>query len=337
MKGRGGGREAAGADWQAPDPDAWRGRVDEGEGPRALRWHQVVTKEDPATAAPGLALLGFACEAGVLRNGGRPGAHLAPGALRRALAGLAWHGGRLLVDAGDVVVRGDALEVGQRILGERVAALLRQGHLPMVLGGGHETAFGTVQGLAAYLEETHPTRTPVLGVLNLDAHLDLRRALRPSSGTPFRDMALLCQALGWDFRYLCIGVAEPANTGALFDTAREMGARWILDDEAIPSALESLRGEIRAFLAEVDHLHLSLDLDVLPASVAPGVSAPAARGVDPSVVEGVVKEVLAGDRLRTADVSELSPPHDPDGRTARVAARLVWKIAGGGDAQPGRS
>lgn len=306
--------------------------MDVGEGDGAVRWHQRVALG--GVEGPGVALLGFASEAGVLRNQGRPGAAEGPTALRRALAGLAWQGSLPVGDAGDVVVRGDALEEGQTALGERVAALLRQGRLPLVLGGGHETAFGVVQGLVARLQETHLDTTPVLGVLNLDAHLDVRRGHRPSSGTPFRDMALLCSALGWGFRYLCLGVAEPSNTRALFDSARELGARWVPDHQVRMDTLPRIRSLLDEALGEADHLHLSVDLDVLPGWVAPGVSAPAAVGAEPAAVEALVAETAQDPRLRTVEISELSPPHDPDGRTARVAARLVWRLVsslGGGD------
>lgn len=350
----GGGREAgrgSGVELRPPDPGAWQGRVDPGEGPRALRWHQEVRLEGlpaiPRGAAPPIApeplldfsdageagataLVGFACEAGVVRNGGRPGAAAGPTALRRALAGMAWHGGPPVLDVGDVAVLGDALEAGQGALSRVVSGLLERGWRPLVLGGGHETALGAIRGLVDHLERGHPSLPPVLGVLNLDAHLDLRRSSRPTSGTSFRDAALLCQALGWEYRYLCVGVAATANTAALFDTVRELGGQWVPDLEATPTRLAEVLATVRGFQEEVDHLHLSVDLDVLPGWVAPGVSAPAAPGVDPSVVLGVVREVLAGDRLRSVDISELSPPHDIDGRTARMAARLAWILAGGG-------
>ena len=125
----------------------WRGRVDRAEGPDALRWHQVVQPAAAATA-PGIALLGFACDEGVRRNFGRPGAEEGPAALRRALGNLAWHGGPPLLDAGDVTCAGGDLEGAQERLAAEVAALLRAGHRPIVLGGGHETAWGSFLGLA---------------------------------------------------------------------------------------------------------------------------------------------------------------------------------------------
>ena len=67
----------------------WSGRTDAAEGGAALRWHQVVRPRDMA-AAP-VALVGFACDAGVARNKGRPGAMTGPSALRKALANVPVH------------------------------------------------------------------------------------------------------------------------------------------------------------------------------------------------------------------------------------------------------
>ncbi|WP_010628428.1 arginase family protein, partial [Halomonas sp. KM-1] len=134
----------------AIDMSPWAGRED--PEPDSLRWHQVITpvKSD---SAPGAALLGFASDAGVARNQGRVGAAEGPRALRKALAPLAWHRSAPVFDAGDVSCHGnDDLEAAQQRLAERVAALLAHGHLPLVLGGGHEVAFGSWSGLARHFE-----------------------------------------------------------------------------------------------------------------------------------------------------------------------------------------
>jgi len=308
------------------DPARWQGRVDtQVEGPRARRWHQAV-QPLAVTCAPGSALLGFACDAGVARNQGRVGAVEGPTALRKALAGLAWHSTRPAWDAGDVVAEEDALEDAQAELGAHVARLLAAGHLPLVVGGGHEVAWGSFLGLCAHAARA--PAAPVIGVVNLDAHLDLR-AGRPSSGTPFRQIAEACAERRWPFRYLCLGVDEAANTAALLDTAARLGVRWRRDRDCTPSQLDAVRADLAGFLAGVDVVQLSVDLDALPAAVAPGVSAPAARGVALEVVEALLDDVLASGRLGLFEVAELNPRLDRDGVTAKVAARLVDQVARG--------
>ncbi|MDO4241644.1 MAG: arginase family protein, partial [Microbacteriaceae bacterium] len=77
------------------------------------------------------------------------------------------------------------------------------------------------------------------------------------------------------------------------------------------------------FLAEIDILYLTIDLDVLPAGTAPGVSAPAPYGVPVEVINAVTKQAAASGKLVALDVAELCPRFDIDSRTAKTAARLV--------------
>ncbi len=308
----------------APDRSLWQGRVDAAEGERALRWHQVIQPEGPE-AAPGLALLGFASDAGVRRNQGRPGAVAGPDALRRMLANLPAQPGLHLLEAGTITVETEDLEAGQAAFGARIADLLDRGHRPIGLGGGHEIAFGTFQGLERHLSQREAA--PRLGILNLDAHFDLRSGPQGTSGTPFRQIAEGCRERGWPFRYLALGISAFANTEALFQAAREVGAAWRLDEAMGFADLPEIQREVTGWLEGLDHLHLSICLDVLPAADAPGVSAPSARGVALEVVEKVLDLAAASGKLRVVEVAELNPSLDEGQRTARVAARLVGRLA----------
>jgi formiminoglutamase len=313
------------------DRTAWTGRTDPEDGALGLRWHHVVR---PVAGEPGLALVGFACDAGVTRNRGRPGAAQGPAALRRMLANLAWHGTTRshLYDAGDVRCDADALEAAQDGYAERVASLLRAGHFPVGLGGGHEIAWGSWQGIARALAGTPQLER--LGIINFDAHLDLRVGPRPglgTSGTPFLQIAESRAAVQLPFRYLCLGLSRASNTRALLERAAGLGVEIVEDVEADGAETEA---RLERFVAGCSAIYLTVCLDVLPASVAPGVSAPAALGVGLPRTVALLRQVMqhcghgrAGSKLVMADVAELCPPHDPDGRTARAAARLVHELA----------
>ncbi len=261
-----------------PEMSVWTGRVDTADGPRALRWHQMVRPLMPDSPA-GVVLIGFACDEGVRRNGGRVGAKEGPRAIRQALANLASHQTSPVYDGGDVRCDDDDLEGAQSRLADAVAAAISSNHRPLVLGGGHETAWGTYQGIVA--AKTQSTK----GIINIDAHLDLRADEPANSGTPFHQIANWCAANGKPFRYLCLGVSESSNTFALFSRASELGADWALDTDILPWRLDVVLNIASNFAATVDCLHLSLDLDVLPAATMPAVSAPAGRGVPLEAVE----------------------------------------------------
>ena len=74
-------------------------------------------------------------------------------------------------------------------------------------------------------------------------------------------------------------------------------------------------------------IHLSIDLDVLPASTAPGVSAPAALGVPLTTIRAIAVEIAKSGRLALVDIVELNPKFDVDSRTAKTAARLINDLA----------
>ncbi|MEM5273756.1 formimidoylglutamase [Cupriavidus taiwanensis] len=305
----------------------WRGRRDAGEAGDTRRLFDIVG--GPATPrTPGVpVLLGFCCDAGVLRNQGRPGAAGGPREIRRALAGVPAHGIGRLVDGGDIHCEGDALEDAQQRLGQAVAAELAVGAWPLVLGGGHEVAWGTWQGLRTHLD-AHGDRGRVL-VVNLDAHFDLRGSRPASSGTPFDQIAIDCQRRGLRFDYACLGVSRLGNTAALFARASTLGVRYVEDVDLQERHLDARLAALDEWVAEADHVYLTIDLDVLPAAVMPGVSAPAAYGVPLPVVEAIATRLRDSGKLRVADIAEFNPLYDRDGFGARVAARLCYRLLGG--------
>lgn len=302
------------------DLTPWQGRIDADEGERARRWHQWVR---PVTSAqePGAVLLGFASDEGVQRNQGRVGACEGPLALRRALSNLAWHGQRTLYDGGDVACRDGDLEGAQQRFAADIQNLLDAGHFPIGLGGGHEIAFASYNGLADHLASQQPEAR--IGILNFDAHFDLRHAALASSGTPFRQIAERCSREDRPFNYCCLGVSRANNTAALFDAAERLQVRYLLDHQMHTGNLPLIERTLDAFLDEIDHLYLTLCLDVLPAAQAPGVSAPAAHGVELALVEHLLRRIKTSSKLRLADIAELNPRLDIDSHTARCAARLV--------------
>jgi formiminoglutamase len=190
------------------------------------------------------------------------------------------------------------------------------------LGGGHEIAFATYQGLAKHLG----ARRPRVAIVNIDAHFDLRKQDQASSGTPFLQAIEHARALGLPLDYLVYGISAAANTRVLFDTANQQGVHYVCDDQLGLLELPQRIAELREKLAHVDLIYLTIDIDGLPHAMAPGVSAPAARGVPMEVVEPLLDAIAATGKLKLMDVAELAPPLDRDNVTARVAARLIHRV-----------
>lgn len=287
--------------------DLWTCRTDPLDGDLGLRWGHVVTS-GPAISG-GTALVGFPSNEGVNLNQGRVGAAWGPDALRKALANLALHKVTTICDLGDVNVASRDLEGSQERYADLAGDALALGARVVGMGGGHDIA------LASFMAVKKAFPQGRIGILNFDAHFDLRVSGTRTSGTPFRD-ALMSDPSS---AYMVIGISRPSNTKMLFKTASEFDAIYF-EDHSVPDCLGD-------WLAEIDHLYMTFDLDVLPSYEAPGVSAPNGIGVPLSQLLPLVKEAARSGKLRLFDVAELNPVHDLDGRTAKTGARIIWEVA----------
>lgn len=284
-------------------------------------------------AAPRCVIAGFPCDEGVRRNGGRPGAAGGPPAIRAALARLTpdvadaerfAELARHTRDLGDVGPTGD-LDADQARLAELLAPHLAAGAFAIVLGGGHETSYGHF--LARVQAAAEHGASDEVRVLNWDAHPDVRPSHggRGHSGTPFRQM--LEHPSHPCARYVVAGLQPHSVAASHLAYVREHGAAHFHTDVDTVQAIGAIYAAERPTLA-------SFDLDAVDAAHAPGVSAPAIGGFD--VATWLHAAYLCGrtETVRSMDVVELSPPHDPDGRTARLAALTVWHVLRGLAARP---
>lgn len=316
------------------DGKVWAGRSDDGEPGDTRRVFNQVT---PFGSAQHVqrdvpVIVGFSSDEGVRRNQGRVGAAHAPKELRRVLAGLPAKAAiAALADAGDVVCDDGDLEAAQAELAHVVSEVLAGGGRPLVFGGGHEVAWGTYSGLRMHQQREAGNQATLLIsrkllIINFDAHFDLRQKRPANSGTPFDQIALDCEERGVSFNYVCFGISDLGNTASLFAHAERLGVRYVLDVDMQETQLPQRLNELQKLLDAADDVYLTIDLDVLPAATAPGVSAPAALGVPLSVVEAMVLRVRASGKLRASDIAEYNPTLDQDRRTARAAARLAYRL-----------
>jgi len=312
---------------------AWKGRVDSTTDYDAFRWHQWILpldldadkalslREGGKVPAAGVAFIGFACDEGVRRNLGRPGARRGPAAIRAESANLpcSFDPSFALYDAGDVECEGPALEEAQALLGEKVAAILGLGLFPLILGGGHETAYGH------WLGHRRAPGAVREGIINFDAHFDLRPyPAGGGSGSMFRQMADGLAASGEEFRYLCLGIQKRSNTVALFRDAEALGARWLLARDIAEGGAVVAYPEIDRFLDSTDSVMLTICADVVSSAWAPGVSSPQALGLEPETLLRMMKRVLASGKVRGLDLCEVSPREDGPDATASLASTIVF-------------
>ncbi|RYG72521.1 formimidoylglutamase [Lentibacillus lipolyticus] len=301
------------------DEQLWTGRVDDASDPAGFRFHQVVSVkelDELGEREHAFGIVGFASDEGVRRNKGRQGAAQGPDAIRQQLAKLPYNldKGIVPVDIGNVHCEGHALEEAQAELGRHVAKVLDKGTTPIIFGGGHETLYGHYLGARDHIG---PDKT--IGIINIDAHFDMRDDPEPSSGTMFRQILEEDANAG----YLCLGIQEFGNTEALFATARKLGCEYMLEKDIAANDFQDTFTKIDDFSKRHDAVMMTLCTDSIAASSAPGVSAPSPLGLDPKTVKILLTYVARKRNVISFDISEVNPLVDESNKTVKLAANLV--------------
>jgi formiminoglutamase len=263
---------------------------------------------------------------------GRKGCKEGPAAIRDAFRYLGGHDpatGRSLKglrvhDLGDCPVQeGDTLHTHRLVEGHLALALSDRKPL-VVLGGDNSLSYATFRALHA----AHGGRW---GLVVLDAHYDLRpHQGQPSSGTPYRRILEEVPGQPVAGRNLAeVGIRPYANAPSLAEYAAQHGVRVFPVADVHRRGMAAVAKEALAAAGEgVDHLFLSVDIDGLDQSIAPGCSSPGAGGLTFREAVALVETVAADARCRGMDLVEVAPNLDPTGNTARVAAQLVAHFAG---------
>lgn len=315
-------------------PYNWTGRIDSVDNYDSFRWHQWVEIIDlndeslePFKGKLAFGIIGFECDWGIEFNKGRVGAANGPKSIRAELSKLPCDFPQevKIFDCGNVYVQGISLEEGQKSLGEAIERVKSLNLQPIVLGGGHETAFGHYQGLFEKY-----AKTDKLGIINFDAHFDCRpyKENGPSSGTMFRQIHDKNVDEGLKFNYLPIGIQRHSNTVSLFNFAQEAGVEYILAKDIVNGQIYKIFDKIDKFTRKLDHIYITICSDVFSSSYAPGVSAPQPLGLDPEVVIIILKHILQTGKVVSFDISEVSPRYDKDSATASLAAVLIYSVVG---------
>jgi arginase len=294
--------------------------------------------------APPVAVIG----AGLDLGAGRRGVDMGPSAIRYAglddrIAEL----GRRWEDLGDVETAvAEATSVGdervrylreiketcERIAG-LVAGAVEDGYVPLVLGGDHSVALGTLGGLAR--AQGRPG-----GVLWLDAHGDLNRPeTSPSGNVHGMPLAAAMGLAGPEFESDAypLPAVDPGRVALVGVRSLDRGERELLAgiDARVFTMSELDRvGVERAMREALDHVaaggfvHLSLDMDVLDPDVAPGVGTPVRGGLSYREAHLAMELVAESGLAGSLEVVEVNPILDRENQTAKLAVELVASALG---------
>jgi agmatinase len=220
-----------------------------------------------------------------------------------------------VVDAGDAdVIYADA----RRSLAnaeQAVRALLDAKTMPFILGGDHAISAATIAAYAAQ-EPIH--------VVHIDAHVDFidgRNGISWGHGSPMRRASEMAHVKG-------ITTLGPRNMGAVgrkdWEAARAYGTHLAsLRQVRDAGAAASLR-----HIPDGERVYVSLDIDAFDPSIAPGTGTISHGGFTYYEVRDLLKELARRTHIVGVDLVEVSPPYDPSGITALLAARIGLDFIG---------
>jgi len=207
-------------------------------------------------------------------------------------------------------------------LADIVASIVAQGSFPLVLGGDHSIAIGTIAGIAR-------TRGKAPGVIWVDAHGDINTPLTSATGNVHGmpvHFALEQHAVD-PARMAFIGlrdVDEPEKK-----IIRELGVRAFTMADVDRLGMSRVVDEALALVAEGENsVHVSFDMDGVDPQEAPGVGTPVRGGITYREAHLLMEGVAASGTLGSLEVTEINPILDRENKTAILAVELILSALG---------
>ena len=220
---------------------------------------------------------------------------------------------------------------------ERTRALIGEGAVPLILGGDHSLAVGTVAGVT----QTGSADRGGVGLLWFDAHADMNTPATTPSGNVHGMALASLVGLGAPELVNLIGrvpIVEPSNVALIgvrdVDEAEKANIRDSgihvftmrdIDEQGMHGVIQSVVGRITERCAR---FHVSIDMDFMDPSAAPGVGTPCPGGVAYRESHLAMEMIADSGRLSSFEVVEVNPILDEANTTARLAVELALSAFG---------
>jgi len=282
----------------------------------------------------------------------RRGVDMGPSAIRIAQVGQKLRAmGYEVVDRGNVEVqvreamsepqskakfRTEIAEILKR-LKEMTKASIQKGEIPLVLGGDHSIALGSVAGIAEHFQ----TQGKKLGVVWLDAHADINTPETTISGNVHGMPVAHLMGFG-DEVLLSVSslrpVVDPSKVALVGLRDLDEGEKETIKSRGVHAFTmrdidelgmrEVMKRAIAIATQGTDGFHLSFDMDFMDPSVAPGVGTPVAGGA--TFREGHLAVEMASDsgKMISMEVTEVNPILDSRNQTADLAVGMILSAFG---------
>ena len=222
-------------------------------------------------------------------------------------------------------------------LAEMVEKAAGEGRVPLVLGGDHSVAIGTVSGMSRHFRKTQRKT----GLIWIDAHADMNTPATSQSGN-VHGMPLAC-LIGQGPRELthlsgCCPAVEPGLVALIglrsvddverFNV-REAGVHpFTMRDIDERGMVAVIREALEVVSANTAGFHLSLDMDAIDPREAPGVGTPVRGGITYREAHLAMEMIGDSDRMTSMEIVEVNPVLDEANRTALLAVELFMSALG---------
>lgn len=231
----------------------------------------------------------------------------------------------------------DGIVTLSRRLAEAVQRALDEGWLPLVLGGDHSIAIGSIAGSSAHFT----SRRQKLGVIWFDAHADMNTVETTPSGNIHGMGLAVCLGIG-DQRLTSVGTpgAKIDGRNVALVGARELdaGERQHLRDSGVHvftirdiderGVRQVMEDAIRVASAGTAGIHVQLDVDVLDPDEAPGTGTPVRGGLSYREAHLAMEMLADAEKVAALDVVEINPILGHANETAELAVELVLSALG---------
>jgi arginase len=283
---------------------------------------------------------------------GRRGVDMGPSAIRIAgVSARLQELGHKVVDEGDIVIKNmEELKVGNEqarylaeiarasaVIAKKVGRIMELGHFPLVLGGDHSIAVGTVSGIAGFAQPQHKR----VGILWIDAHGDINTPeTSPSGNIHGMPLAALLgfgptelTSIGGAFpkvdpsNIALVGIRslDPAEKKRLKETGVEVHTMSDIDRHGIHRIMKKALARVTD---GTDYVHVSFDLDAVDPTVAPGVGTPVKGGLDFREAHLIMEVIADAGVMTSLEMVEVNPILDQGNASAAFAVELVQSAFG---------
>ncbi|HZO94021.1 MAG TPA: arginase [Candidatus Baltobacteraceae bacterium] len=207
-------------------------------------------------------------------------------------------------------------------LADDVEAIVRAGAFPLVLGGDHSIAMGTIAGVTR-------ARGKAPGLIWVDAHGDINTPLTsPSGNVHGMPVHFALQEGAIDPARMCFIGLRDVDEGEK-RTIRELGVRAFSMSDVDRLGMSRVIDEALTIVGDGEHsVHVSFDMDGVDPQEAPGVGTPVRGGISYREAHLLMEAVAASGTLGSLEITEINPILDRENKTAILAVELILSALG---------